>query len=83
MTTINLGFSSSITWDLEFLVDDMAGWLNKSTVSETSKVGILSSPRFLGLIQPFVEVNIMEQFHRMIYAISLAYTLPTRQTDIT
>jgi hypothetical protein len=54
----------------------MVGWLNKSTVSETSKVGILSSPRLLGLIQPFVEDDIMKQFHRMIYAISLAYTQP-------
>jgi hypothetical protein len=63
-------------WDLEFLVDDMVGWLNKSTVFETSKVGILSSPRLLGLIQPFVEDDIMEQFYRKIYAISLAYTRP-------
>lgn len=75
-TTISLDFSSLITWDLEFLVDDVVGWLNKSTISETSKVGILSSPRLLGLIQPFIEDDIMEQFHRMIYAISLAYTQP-------
>ena len=74
MTIITLDFSPLITWDLEALVDDVVNWLNHPKVSETSKVGTLSSPRFLDLIQPFVDDKTGTHFHRMMYAISLAYT---------
>jgi hypothetical protein len=80
-TTISLDFSSRVTWDLGFLVDDVTGWLNNSTDSETSKVGTLSSPQFLKLVQPFVEEDTLRQFHRMIYAISLAYAQPNSSNE--
>jgi hypothetical protein len=77
MATISLEFSSLITWDLDHLVNDVVNWLNDPTLSETSKVGTLSSPQFLGLIKSSVEETARTDFHRMIYAISLAYTQPT------
>jgi hypothetical protein len=57
-------------------VYDVVDGLNKPTVSETSKVGILSSSRFLDLIKPFIEDDTRAQYHRMLYAISLVYTHP-------
>ncbi len=62
---------------MEHLVEDVVNWLNNPTVSETSKVGILSSPQFLNLTQPFLENDTSTQFHHMLCAISLAYTQTT------
>jgi hypothetical protein len=77
MATISLDFSSLITWNLNHLVDDVVDWLNNPMLSETSKVGTLSSPQFLDLVKSSVEEDVRTDFHRMIYAISLAYTQPT------
>jgi hypothetical protein len=76
MATISLEFSTLVTWNLGRLVDDVVNWLNNPMLSETSKVGILSSPQFLDLVKPSVE-DVTTDFHCMIYAISLAYTQPT------
>lgn len=77
MTVISLEFASQVTWDLDALVDDIVGWLNVPFLSETSKVGIMSSPQFLAIIKGSIEDSIGVKFQRMIYAISLAYTQPT------
>jgi len=77
MATISLGFSASVTWDLGRLVDNVVNWLKNPMLSETSKVGILSSPQFLDLVKPSVEEDHTTNFHCMIYAISLVYTQPT------
>ncbi|KAH8742564.1 hypothetical protein BGZ57DRAFT_743686, partial [Hyaloscypha finlandica] len=76
LVEITLDFSSQMTWDLSHLVDDMIHWLNHPILSETSKVGTLSSPQFFDLIKPFIDELARTDFHRMIYAISLAYTQP-------
>jgi hypothetical protein len=74
---ITLDFASQITWDLEILVNNIVDWLNDSSLSNTSKVGTLSSPQFLELVKPSVDENISTDFQRMIYAVSLAYTQHT------
>lgn len=76
LSDITLDFASQITWDLEFLVNDVIDWLNDSSFSSTSKVGTLSSPQFLELVKPSVDENISTDYQRMIYAVSLAYATP-------
>ncbi|KAH8732539.1 hypothetical protein GQ44DRAFT_755041 [Phaeosphaeriaceae sp. PMI808] len=78
LAKVSLEFESKVTWGLEALVSNIVDWLNNPTVSETSKVGTLSSPQFLGLIKPLVGENMMTKFQYMIYAISLAYTQNSR-----
>jgi hypothetical protein len=71
---ISLDFESHVVWELEALVMDIVGWLNHSTISNTSQVGILASPQFLDLISPSIGTNTGACFQRMIYAITLAHT---------
>jgi hypothetical protein len=69
---ISYSFALEVTWDLSALVSDIVEWLNDATTSKTSKVGTLSSPQFLDLVKT-INKNMMTNFHRMIYAESLAY----------
>lgn len=63
-----------MTWDLGALVDDIVDWLNNPRLSKTSKVGTLSSPRFLELVSESSGPKAGSLFQQMIYAISRAYT---------
>lgn len=74
---ISLQFASQITWTLGALVDDIVNWLNTPNLSQTSKVGTLSSPQFLDLIKPITNDDTYLYFQRMIYTESLAYTKST------
>jgi hypothetical protein len=79
LKSITLNFASQITWNLPALVDDVFDWLkllNSPQISSTSKVGILSSPNFMELIEPHVGFEKMVIFQRMLYAESLAYIQP-------
>lgn len=76
-TQISLWFTTEIQWDLVVLVDDVMKWLNDHQMSNTSKVGMLSSPQFLELAKAFVEEETIKNFQQMLYAQSLAYTQPT------
>ncbi|KAF4635574.1 hypothetical protein G7Y89_g2527 [Cudoniella acicularis] len=74
---ITLDFASNVIWDLRALTEDIVSWLNTAMKPDkTSKVGILSSPQFLKLVESSLEQNPRMNFQRMIYAISLAYTQP-------
>jgi hypothetical protein len=77
LKSITLNFASQITWDLRALVDDVVDWLNSPQISTTSKVGTLSSPNFMELIEPHIGFENMLIFQRMLYAESLAYIQPT------
>jgi hypothetical protein len=77
--SITLNFAWQITWNLLALVDDVVGWLNSRQVATTSKVGTLSSPNFMELIEPHVGFENMLSFQRMLYAESLAYIQPTTE----
>jgi hypothetical protein len=77
LRTITLSFRSQITWTLPALVLELVEWLNNPQLSTTSKVGLLSSPSFLDLVEPYVGAEISISFQRMLYAESLAYTQPT------
>ena len=77
LRTITLNFRSQITWNLPALVLELVEWLNNPQLSTTSKVGLLSSPSFLDLVEPYVGAEISISFQRMLYAESLAYTQPT------
>jgi hypothetical protein len=82
LKSITLNFGSQITWNLPALVDDVVDWLellDSPQISTTSKVGILSSPNFLELIEPYVGFEKMLNFQRMLYAESLAYIQPTTE----
>lgn len=74
LSGISLTFASDIEWDLDILVKDTLHWLRDSANPKISRVGTLSSPKFLDLVKmsagQLVEIN----FQRMLYAISLAYT---------
>ncbi|KAH9214241.1 hypothetical protein DL95DRAFT_462229 [Leptodontidium sp. 2 PMI_412] len=74
LANISLEFGSQVTWDLGALVDDIVDWLNNPQLSETSKVGTLSSPRFLELVSESSGPKAGSLFQQMIYAISSAYT---------
>lgn len=76
---ISLNFASQVTWNLEDLVDDIVKWLNAPNLSQTSKVGTLSSPQFLDLIKPTMKDDTYMCFQRMVYTESLAYTQSTSQ----
>jgi hypothetical protein len=56
---------------------DMMNWLNGSQDFEISKAGLLSSPKFLSLVQSFIGLKGSSEFQRMLYAQSLAYTQQT------
>lgn len=71
---ISLKFASHVVWDLRALTEDTVEWLNDSMISDTSKVGTFSSPRFLDLIAPWVDEATRRDFQQMIYATTLAYT---------
>jgi hypothetical protein len=60
-------------------VDDVVDWLNSPQISTRSKVGTLSSPNFVELIEPHVGFENMLNFQRMLYAESLAYIQPTTE----
>ncbi|KAH8595430.1 hypothetical protein B0O99DRAFT_594602 [Bisporella sp. PMI_857] len=77
LSRIALEFTSEVTWDLGSIANDIVDWLNDPMASKTSKVGTLSSPRFLELVRSSIQENTIVDFQRMIYAISLAYTQPT------
>jgi hypothetical protein len=77
LRTITLNFRSQITWNLPALVLELVEWLNTPQLSTTSKVGLLSYPSFLDLVEPYVGAEISISFQRMLYAESLAYTQPT------
>jgi hypothetical protein len=77
LRTITLSSRSQITWNLPALVLELVEWLNNPQFSTTSKVGLLSSPSFLDLVEPYVGAEISISFQRMLYAESLAYTQPT------
>jgi hypothetical protein len=77
LRSITLSFGSQITWDLPTLVLEIVDWLNYPQRSETSKVGTLSSPEFLDLLEPYVDPEIGVSFQRMLYAESLAYVQQT------
>ncbi|KAG4443885.1 hypothetical protein IFR05_000651 [Cadophora sp. M221] len=74
LASISLEFGSQVTWDLGVLVDDIVDWLNNPRLSKTSKVGTLSSPRFLELVGESSGPKAGSLFQQMIYAISRAYT---------
>jgi hypothetical protein len=76
---ISLKFASQVTWTLEALVDDIVNWLNAPNLSQTSKVGTLSSPQFLDLIKPTMKDDTYMYFQRMVFTESLAYTQATSQ----
>ncbi|KUJ14274.1 uncharacterized protein LY89DRAFT_736319 [Mollisia scopiformis] len=75
---ITLTFESAITWDLGILVDETFDWLNGIKISDTSKVGILSSPKFTDLIKSAAPQLAQTNFQLMMYAISLAYSRPAK-----
>jgi hypothetical protein len=79
LKSITLNFAWQITWNLPALVDDVVDWLNSPQVSTTSKVGTLSSPNFVELIEPHVGFDNILSFQRMLYAESLAYIQPTTE----
>jgi hypothetical protein len=79
LKSITLNFARQITWNLPALVDDIVDWLNGPQISTTSKVGTLSSPNFMELIEPHVGFENMLSFQRMLYAESLAYIQPTTE----
>lgn len=74
---ISLQFASQVKWNLEALVDDIVTWLNAPNLSQTSKVGTLSSPQFIEIIQPTMKDDTYMFFQRMLYTESLAYTQST------
>lgn len=76
LSTITLDFASYVAWDIAALTEDTVQWLNSPLDSEVSKVGILSSPEFLKLIEPFLGWSERLDFQRMIYATTLAYSQP-------
>lgn len=71
-----MSFSSQISWDLEALVKEVTYWLSGLNDTNTSKVGTLSSPRFLNLIRKSIGHRGSLNFQRMLYAESLAYIQP-------
>lgn len=77
LARISLQFASQVTWTLEALVDDIVNWLNAPNLSQTSKVGTLSSPQFLDLVRPAMKDDSYVYFQCMIYTQSLAYTQST------
>jgi hypothetical protein len=62
---------------LSIIVLELVEWLNNPHLSTTSKLGLLSSPGFLDLVESYVGAEIGISFQRMLYAESLAYTQPT------
>ena len=55
-TPIALDFVSQVKWDLDGLVNDIVNWLKTPGMSNTSKVGTLSSPYFLDLLESLIEI---------------------------
>ncbi|PQE25322.1 zn 2cys6 transcription factor protein [Rutstroemia sp. NJR-2017a BBW] len=74
--TITLGFASSVDWNLDSLANDVVQWLNNLSESQTSKVGILSSPTFLNIVNScgFGDAGFGAAFQKVIYTETLIYT---------
>jgi hypothetical protein len=77
LRSITLNFNSQITWDLKTIILELVEWVNNPHLSNTSKVGLFSSPDFLDLVTPYVGDEVGVSFQRMLYAESLAFTQPT------
>jgi hypothetical protein len=81
-SSITLSFELFVTWSLESLTADVVTWLNADSASMTSKVGTLSSPKFVSLAQSAIGPKTCRDFQQMLYAQSLAYTqTPTSHPD--
>jgi hypothetical protein len=78
LESIHLDFELGVTWDLAALVNDIVDWLANPSMSQTSKVGTLSSPKFVNLIESSVGEPVRKNFQLMVYGISLAYTQPVQ-----
>jgi hypothetical protein len=74
--TIALDFASMVTWNLDSLTDDVVQWLNDPSASQTSKVGILSSPTFLNIVNScgFGDTKFGAVFQKVMYTETLIYT---------
>lgn len=81
-TDITLDFANDVTWNTQALVNDVGQWLHNPLLSNTSKVGMMSSPAFLDTIldsSSSVDEQSGINFRLMLYATSLAHiqqTLP-------
>jgi len=82
---IEPSFNGPITWDLPTIVLELIEWLHDPACFTTSKVGLLSSPRFIDLMEPYIGAEVGVNFQRMLYAESLAYTQRTtfKKHDLT
>jgi hypothetical protein len=74
--TIALGFASMVTWNLDSLTSDVVQWLNDPSASRTSKVGVLSSPTFLNIVNScgFGDIEFGAVFQKVMYTETLIYT---------
>ncbi|KAH7386540.1 hypothetical protein BKA64DRAFT_145627 [Cadophora sp. MPI-SDFR-AT-0126] len=79
-TEISLDFAHDVTWNTEALVNDIVQWLNNPLLSNTSKVGTMSSPEFLHTIldsSTSLDEKSGMNFQLMLYATSLAHIQQT------
>jgi len=81
--SITLNFASQVAWNITALVNELVDWLSGPQVSTIvpSKVGTLSSPNFMAIVEPYIGVNHMLSFQRMLYAESLAYIKPATENQ--
>lgn len=70
---IELDLNSRVVWNLGSLTETFMDWMKSPEASTTSKIGILSSPKFWDLIDIGIHEDIKKEFQALFHLQSLAY----------
>ena len=72
---VDLAFESEVLWDLDAMVSEFAGWMSQkhAVPASTSRVGILSSPKFTSLLRPIANEDLIRTFRLLVESSSVLY----------
>ena len=72
---MTLAFEAEVLWDLDAMVSEFAGWMSHKHVlpASTSRVGILSSPKFTQLVRTIADERLTRAFRLLVESSSVLY----------
>ncbi|TRX89485.1 hypothetical protein FHL15_009654 [Xylaria flabelliformis] len=71
----------NVTWTLRSIMGDITEFIRPAATKPTSKVGVLCSPNFVGLIQNYISHGAASLFQSMLYGMSFSYVHSLRTMD--
>ncbi|KAI0185071.1 hypothetical protein EV127DRAFT_213356 [Xylaria flabelliformis] len=71
----------NVTWTLRSIMGDITEFIRPAPTKPTSKVGVLCSPNFVGLIQNHIPHGAASLFQSMLYGMSFSYVHSLQTMD--